>query len=279
VSGVWLGRSQRSSWISVFHLVVKPKYLMKRLRSSILHSTWLILLVILLFNLLNCSNPPTTSSPETGTVAPGNGGGTSIYSWVISDTPRGLKAPPNEKFFKSNVEARRIDSKGGELLVKMNPIVDLDCVQQFMVGWEFIRDIKTVREGETIDISVFNKSGLTDCYKNAKNAMAYGGEVVIELKPSGGSHFLSEDRYKHYHEGKSQYLFVVTHPTGIVYPAEPASSAKGSTGGILVKDGVHEIGETDAPHGNFSFTISAGSVFAYTVTYLYDAIPNADASP
>jgi hypothetical protein len=39
-----------------------------------------------------------------------------------------------------------------------------------------------------------------------------------------------------------------------------------------VKDGVHEIGEMDAPHGNFSFTISAGAVFAYTVTYLYDAI-------
>jgi hypothetical protein len=102
--------------------------------------------------------------------------------------------------------------------------------------------------------------------------MAYGSEVVIELKPSGGSHFLSQDLYKQYYEGLSKYLFVLTDPTGIVYPAEPATPAISSTGAILVKDGVHEIGETGAPYGNFSITISAGSVFAHTVTYLYDAI-------
>jgi len=67
-------------------------------------------------------------------------------------------------------------------------------------------------------------------------------------------------------------LFVVTDPTGIVYPAELATPVISSTGAILVKDGVHEMGETNAPNGNFSITISAGSVFAYTVTYLYDAI-------
>lgn len=248
------------------------------------HSMRLLLLAMMVLSLANCSNPtlisgqetlilPTdTQSTSTITASPTTGGDTSIYRWTISDIPRGLKAPPSEQFFKSFVDAKRIDTMGAELHVRMNPVTDESCVQQFKVGWEFDHDIETVREGDTISITVFNEGGLAECYKNAKNSMAYGGEVVIELKPSGGSHFLSEDRYKHYHEGSSQYLFVVSDPTGIVYPAEPASPAISSTGAILVKDGVHEIGEMDAPHGNFSIAISAGSVFAYTVTYLYDSI-------
>ena len=243
----------------------------------ILYSSRLALFAMMLFGLTNCSSNTSSSSTEGPTKLPTDtqsaSAGTSIYSWIISgDIPRGLKDSPNEKLFKSFVDAKRIDSTGGELIVRMNPTVDLECVQQFRVGWEFDKDIETVREGDTINITVFNEGGLTECYKNAKNGMAYGGEVVIELKPSGGSHFLSQDNYKHYHEGPSQYLFVISDPTGIVYPAGSATPAISSTGAILVKDGVHKIGEIDAPHGNFSITVSAGSVFAYTVTYLYDAI-------
>jgi hypothetical protein len=70
----------------------------------------------------------------------------------------------------------------------------------------------------------------------------------------------------------SQYLFVIEDPTYAVYPVEPGDPARSATGTILVKDGVYEIGESNAPHGNFSFTISAGSVFTYTITYLYDGV-------
>jgi len=80
----------------------------------------------------------------------------------------GYKPPQNDQFFESFVDAKRIDSLGGELIVRMNPTVDLDCVQQFRVGWEFDKDIETVREEDTINITVFNEGGLVECYKTQR---------------------------------------------------------------------------------------------------------------
>ncbi len=65
----------------------------------------------------------------------------------------------------------------------------------------------------------------------------------------------------------------------MVHPVEPGLPARSATGGVLVKNGAHEIGDMDAVHGNFSFTISAGAVFTYTVTDLYDAITDPATPP
>ena len=252
-----------------------------------------VLIVLLLFGLPSCvlpqsggteipSLPTSTETVVVATPSPTAGSATGVGSWSIAgEPPRGLAGPPGEQFFESLVEPKRIDTRGGELIVDMTPVVNPSCTQQFRVGWEFERDIGIVLEGDTFKVTVFNEpfGGLGECYVQAKNAMAYGGELTIELKPSGGAHFLYQDLYKHYHEGYSQYLFVLVEPTGPVFPDGPGSPARSATGTLLVKDGVYEIGEADAPHGNFSFTISAGSVFAYSVTYLYDAIIDVAVSP
>lgn len=215
-----------------------------------------------------------TTEPETSQQA-GQPAGIGRWS-LVSEIPRGYAGPLNERFFTSAIEVRRVDSTGAEFLVNMHPVVDDGCGQTFQVGWEFERDIGVLLEGDTFNVTVFNQplgdpqGGVRDCYIEAKQAMTYGGEVVIELKSSGLSHFLTQEGYKRYHEGDSQYLFVVTDPTRIVYPVGPISPVGSSTGTILVKNGVYEVGEFNAPHGNFSFTISAGQVFSYTVTYLYD---------
>ena len=256
-------------------------------------SIYIFLIAVCIFGITSCSSPtssstqisggsPTETQSSTGVQATSTEGDPtgaseqqSIYAWIMSgEIPRGYKDPPNEKQFISNVEIKRIDSMGAEMIVKLNPVVDESCVQLFKVGWVFEYDIETIREGDTFNVTVFNEpvgGSLAECYTNAKNAMAYGGELTIDLKPSGGSHFLTQDFYKHYHEGDSQYLFVITDHTGLVYPVEPASPALSSTGALLVMDGFHEIGEADAPHGNFSITFALGGAFAYTTTYIYDA--------
>jgi len=139
----------------------------------ILNPSRLVLFAMILFVLTNCSSNTPSSSTEGPTKLPiytqSTSVGKSIYSWIISgEIPRGLIDPPNEQFFESFVDAKRIDSLGGELIVRMNPTVDLDCVQQFRVGWEFDKDIETVREEDTINITVFNEGGLVECYKTQR---------------------------------------------------------------------------------------------------------------
>jgi len=99
----------------------------------ILDPSRLILFAMLLFSLANCSSNTPSSSTEGPTKQPtdtqSTSVGKSIYSWIISgDIARGLKDPPNEQFFESFVDAKRIDSMGGELIIRINPTVDLDCV-------------------------------------------------------------------------------------------------------------------------------------------------------
>jgi hypothetical protein len=261
---------------------------MRYLTRSHLHTIEAVLIAVMVLSLASCAQTretevttgpgatdTTTISSSSATDIPAKG----LTNWTITkDIPRGYAGPPGEQFFISMVEPKRVDSKGAELWVHMNPVVDPSCQQQFRVGWEFERDVSMLLEGDTINVTVFNEpsgdpqGGLRECYIQAKTTMIYGGEVIIELKASGQSHFLYQEGYQHYHQGSSQYLFAVPDPTGMVYPVEPNTPARSSTGTILVMDGAHEIGEMDAPHGNFSFTISAGSVFTYTVTYLYDAI-------
>jgi hypothetical protein len=213
--------------------------------------------------------------------------GDEVSSWSISEIPRGLAGPPSEKFFISLVEPKRIDGMGGELLVHMTPAVNRACKQLFKVGWDFGRDISVVREGETINVSLFNEplggvhDGLHECYTQAKRQMAFGGYLRFEMKGSGGSHFLYQGRYQHYQQGYSQYLFTITKHPGVVFPVDPGFPApvRGAVVTVLVKDGIYDIGGANAPRGNFSFSIGMGEVFTYSVAYLYDAITGPEAPP
>ena len=211
----------------------------------------------------------TTNIEETT----GSEGVKEISRWVmVKEILSGYRDEPSQKFFKPHLDFVELTSKGGELHFNMEPVVDPNCTQRYIVGWEFDTDIQTVYEGQIIKVNVYNNLPLKECYKQAKTSMAYGGELVIQLLPSGYSHFFYEEAYKRFQEGYSQYLFTLTEQTGMVGPPgsmEPSASASGE---ILVKNGVYNVGDFDALYGNFSFSISAGGVFYYTVTYLYEAV-------
>jgi hypothetical protein len=196
-----------------------------------------------------------------------------ISKWsMVTEILSGYREEPSEKYFKSHLDFAELTSRGGELHFNMKPVVDPNCSQRFIVGWEFDTDIQTVYEGQIIKVNVYNRQTLDECYKQAKNSMAYGSELIIQLLPSGSSHFLYEDAYKRFHEGDSQYLFHLTEPTGMVGPPGSMEPSAGASGEILVKNGVYNVGDFNAPYGNFSFSISAGGVFFYTVTYRYQAV-------
>lgn len=271
---------------------------MRSLPNFICNLIVLIILGILILSLVGCGEtseqttstanvpPPETSPTEIpssttstthSTPTPSPSVSNRINKWGLVDILHDYRDTPSNQFFNASVEVQSIDSDGGELLVKMNPVVDPGCTQIFTVGWEFSQSVLTVDEGDIIYVNVFNNATPNDCYMQAKASMAYGGEVVIDLVGSGNSHFLYEDPYKQYNLGESAYLFGLEMWSGFVYPPwdQGLLSATEGTGqgNIVVRDVTTVLGSlAEAPYGNFSFHISAGAVFFYTVTYLFDAV-------
>jgi hypothetical protein len=202
-----------------------------------------------------------------------------VTSWALeSEIPFGFDGTPGENIFKVVIEPKRIDGSGGELLVHMTPANDLSCDQKFVIKWEFEKDVSVVHEEDTIHLVLSNlpqgSGELLDCYRKAKSSMVYGGEVVTDFHVSGGSHFLFQPRYTPYQQGEGQYLFIPVDDPGQIYPPDrdfPTHTGSGMAS-FNVRDGALYPGEADAPHGNFTIHVSAGAVFAYDVTYLYNAL-------
>lgn len=241
----------------------------------------IFLLVILACTFTNMPIGNTHQSSETPT--PEQHVNVSVKSWAMTEeTQYGFAGVPGETMFIVEIEPVRIDEHGGELLVHMTPANDQSCGQNFVISWEFDVDVTIVNEGDTISLELSNlpqgssSSGLLDCYSQAKSSMAYGGEVVTAFYVSGVSHFLNQPKYKEYQRGNSQYLFVPVDNPGTVYPVDPGfvTPIGSDLFSFYVRDAgaAQLVGEADAPHGNFTIRVSAGSVFVYDVTYLYEAI-------
>jgi alkylated DNA nucleotide flippase Atl1 len=197
-----------------------------------------------------------------------------------------FRSPPNEAWFLTEVQPIRVDPWGAEFRVGLTDVQDRSCTQEFRVGWDFGRDLSVVEEGETIEVVLYNEplggsadlGGMKECYERARSRTTDGGRVVLELKGSGGAFFFFDPEYSEYHpynQGLAAHLFSVPEPSGMVYPVDPdflyPPPVKRGTGTLLVFDGIRELGDANAPRGNFAFAISKGKVFTYNVAYLFDA--------
>jgi hypothetical protein len=197
-----------------------------------------------------------------------------------------FRGPPNEEWLLTEVRPIRVDPWGAEFRVSLTDVQDRSCTQEFRVGWDFGRDLSVVNEGQTIGVVLYNEAlggsadqeGLKECYEQARSRETDGGRVVLDLKGSGGAFFFFDPEYSEYHpynQGVAKDLFSLPEPTGAVYPVDPGfltpPPVKRGTDSLLVFDGIRELGDANAPRGNFAFAIAKGDIFTYNVAYLFDA--------
>ncbi len=197
-----------------------------------------------------------------------------VSSWMNVDIIADFHGANEITYLVAEPEVKRLDTLGGEILFRLTPRSHPNCTQEFLVGWNFEKDVRVLTEGETFNVQVFNHpGGILDCYWEAKGWAYDGGYLMIEFPT--GSRLPYNEAYRKYGEGESQYLFTYEAPTGYVHPSDSRYPAKkgSAVATMLVIDAPYRetLGSMNAQHGLFTFTISKGGVFTYQVNYLYDA--------
>lgn len=205
-----------------------------------------------------------------------------IGSWTFAGIVNGFNGSPLEdKYIVSEPNIERLDPLvGGELWFDLTPRAHPGCVQSFKVSWAFDNPVTTLTEGQTVNVQVSNLPvndrggiGLKDCFSLYQQRLYDDNQVTITFKGGAQNPIHSRADYNKYWGPKSPYLFSTNPPQGvIVAPVGPSIAAfVGSAhASMLVKDGIKQVGEMDAPFGSFCLEISKPGVFRYFVTYLYN---------
>ncbi len=203
-----------------------------------------------------------------------------ISSWTFSGVVQGFSGQPNEQtYLVSPPEVKRLDTKGAEFWFYITPKANLSCKQLFRVGWNFDQDLKTIHEGQTVNVQVFNiptgdsGPGFKNCYHQARQWAYDGSFLTVIFNGCEPNSFSYQPAYSKYWRPESQYLITTSkrieaNPAG----QEISLPAGNFTGSFLVKNGVYKVGDMNAPAGNINFEISKGGLFKYFVTYTYDGL-------
>jgi len=201
--------------------------------------------------------------------------GDNITTWdLVGGKPIPLLQKGN-KDWDVAVAIRRLDSRSARLEYSVVPQYNPGCSQKFVVEWQFVNDIATVHEGDTLPLNACVGAGsscgggpevFAQCFNDA--LWHYGGrnrDNTLNFAVHGANGIVNRLDPK-YHEGYAQYLINPTNGGSILH----VGTARDFELRVWDTNDPKNIGAFDSRYGNFVFQAGMDGVFVDSFAFLYE---------